>query len=174
MILAAIAGLLLVGVDSYAQSKKAKAKPQPVKLDPMFYKDGKFIVGYDTIDVSQYRNYFTPEEYQQVNNAFQLRKNGMWTMVAGGATLAVGTVLFGTCVPFAAKSEEDGDKYNQISKGIGIPGLVGMFAGGAMLIAGIPVFCVGDARLKKAAEGYNQRNNIAYLTVTPAGLALRF
>ena len=173
LILAAVAGLLLVGVDSYAQSKKVKAKPEPVKLDPMFYKGGKFIVGYDTIDASLYRNYFTPEEFQRVNKALQLRKNGMWTMIAGGATLGVAAVCMG--VGNALYMSDDSD-ISKTGYGIWWGGVGALCAGSALLVSGVPVFCVGDARLKKAADGYNKRNNIniAYLTVTPAGLALRF
>ena len=43
-----------------------------------------------------------------------------------------------------------------------------------MRTSGVVLISVGEARLKKAADGYNKRNNIAYLSVTPGGLALRF
>ena len=175
-LLSVVALVLLGGLNVYAQSKssKTKTKPQPVKLDPMFYKGGKFIVGYDVVPQENYRNYFNPEEYQRVNKAFKMRKDGMGLMIAGGATLAVAGACMGAGMPLF---HSDDQKLSNIGFGLWWGGVAGLCAGSAILVSGIPVFCIADSRLKKVANGYNQRNNIQVsfnLNQYGPGFALNF
>ena len=171
-----IALVLLGGTNVYAQSKKAKEKPEPVKLDPMFYKLGKFIVGYDAIDKTQYRNYFTPEEFQRVNAAFNMRKAGIGVTSAGAGLCVVASVMMGVGA-MHTDSQQYGSETVEIGWDVFWAGFSSMMAGGAMLATGIPLLCVGESRLKKAAQGYNVRNNII-LSVNVGqygpGLALKF
>ena len=176
-----IALVLLGGTNVYAQSKKGKEKPEPVKLDPMFYKLGKFTVGYDVIDKAQYRNYFTPEESQRINAAFDMRNAGIGVMAAGAGLCVAGSVLMGVGERYQerdyARHQADGMEYDSHGLDLFWAGFGSMMAGGAMLAAGIPLLCVGDARLKKAAQGYNERNNIILsvnLGQYGPGLALKF
>ena len=159
LILCAVSALaLLGGVDVYAQSKKVKEKPKPVKLDPIFYKAGKFTVGYDVLDPSKYRNFFSPEEFQRVNNAFKMRRDGTALMITGGAAIGVSAVFMG--VGNSLWHEDDMNK-RQIGYGLWWGGVGLLCAGSSLLVAGIPVYCIADSRLKKVAQGYNQRNNLA-------------
>ena len=175
--LLSVVALVLIGSDNlFAQSKssKSKTKPQPVKLDPMFYKGGKFTVGYDVIPQEKYRNYFNPEEFQRVNKAFQMRNAGMGLMIAGGAT----TLLAGACMAAGMPLyHSDDEKISKLGWGLWWGGIAGVSLGSATLISGIPVFCVADGKLKKAANGYNKRNNIQVtlnLNSYGPGLALNF
>ena len=174
LILAAIAGLFLVGIDSYAQSKK---KPQP-KFEPMSYKSGKFIVGNNTIERSQYSNYFINDEYTTVNSSDMMRKSGIGLMTGGSALTAAGVVL----VAFGdqdMKIAVDSNPVNNdlYARGVslclaGVPCLV---IGPCSLVSGIVLYCVGDVRLKRTADKYNGRKGgYSYLTSIPGGLALRF
>ena len=175
LILAAIAGLLLVGVDCYAQSKK---KPQPVKFEPMSYKSGKFIVGNNTIERSQYSNYFINDEYTTVNSSDMMRKAGIGLMTGGSALTAAGVVL----VAFGDQDMKTGINSNPVNDDLysrgtslclaGVPCLV---IGPCSLVSGIVLYCVGDVRLKRTADKYNGRKGgYSYLTSVPGGLALRF
>ena len=173
----AIVSLVLLGsVNAYAQSKKVKEKPQPVKLDPMFYKLGKFTVGYDVIDEAQYRNYFTPEEFQRVNAAMKMRKAGVGITSAGAGLCAASSIMMGLGA-MHTDSNEYGSETVELGWGVFWGGFGTMMAGGAMLAAGIPLLCVGESRLKKVAQGYNERNHII-LSVNIGqygpGLALNF
>ena len=157
LLLCSIVALVMLGsVNVYAQSKKDKEKPQPVKLDPMFYKLGKFTVGYDVIDKSQYRNYFTPEEFQRINEAFNLRNAGIGVLAGGAGLCVVGAVLMGVGERYQekdyARHQADGMEYDSHGLDLFWAGFGSMMAGGAMLAAGIPLLCVGDARLQKAAQ----------------------
>lgn len=183
LLLYSIVALVMLGsVNVYAQNKKDKKKPQPVKLDPMFYKLGKFTVGYDVIDKTQYRNYFTPEEFQRINEAFNLRNAGIGVLAGGAGLCVVGAVLMGVGERYMeqdyARQQADGIEYDSNGDALFWSGFGVMMAGGGLVVgAGVPLFCVGDARLKKAAQGYNERNNITLsfkLGQYGPGLALYF
>ena len=176
LLLCVSALMLLGGANVYAQSKKVKEKPAPVKLDPMFYKLGKFTVGYDVIDQAQYRNYFTPEEFQRVNAAFNMRKAGIGLTAAGGGLCVAAAAMMGLG-SMHTDSAQYGSETVEIGWGVFWGGFSSMMAGGAMLAAGIPLLCVGESRLKKVAQGYNERNNIILsvnLGQYGPGLALNF
>ena len=175
-LLSVVALVLLGGINVSAQSKssKSKTKAQPVKLDPMFYKSGKFIVGYDAIPQEKYRNYFNPEEFQRVNKAFKMRNTGMGLMIAGGATTLLAGACMGAGMPLYHSTDP---KLSKLGWGLWWGGIAGVSAGSAILVSGIPVFCVADGKLKKAAEGYNKRNNIQVslnLNSYGPGLAMNF
>ena len=169
-LLAAVA-LVLIGSDNlFAQSKssKSKKKPEPVKLDPMFYKNGKFTAGYNLIPQFELDKYFTQSELQQVNMNLQKRKTGVGLLIGGGAGFALFAVA-GTLA--AAGTDQLG------GPGLAIAGYSVAVASAGVLIAGIPVYCKAEKRLKAAADGYNQRNNIQVsltLTTYGPGLSLYF
>ena len=161
--------LLLGGADLQAQSKssKTKKKPEPVKLDPMFYKGGKFTAGSNMIPQYELDKYFAQSELQQVNLNLQKRKTGVGLLIGGGAGFAVFSAL-GTVGLFAVAS---------VGPSMAIAGYSAAVASAGVLIAGIPVYCKAEKRLKEAADGYNQRNNIQVsLTLRPygPGLSLNF
>ena len=180
LLLCAVVALVLFGsANVYAQSKKP----------PMFYKTGKFTVGYDVIDKAEYRNYFTPEEFQRVNAAFNMRKAGIGVMAGGAGLCVAASILMGVGEKYMEEDyrrtreadtngmEYDGelfDKGNALFwSGFGV-----MMAGGGLTLgAGVPLFCVAESRLKKAAQGYNERNHITLsvnLGQYGPGLALKF
>ena len=167
--LLAFAAILLIGsVNLCAQTKKVKAKPEPVKLDPMFYKNGKFSSGYTQLDTWQLGSYFTQNEMQQINLNLQKRKTGVGLLIGGGA----GFALFATAgVLGIAASDQLG------GPGLGIAFSSVAVASLGVLIAGIPIYCKAEKNLKNAAAGYNQRNNLTLnVTVTSygPGLSLTF
>ena len=158
-LLSVVALVLICSDNLFAQSKsKTKKKPEPVKLDPMFYKGGKFIVGRDVIPQENYRKYFDSEEFLRVNKAVKMRKAGLGLMIAGGSTMVVGGTLMG--VGLSVFYTSDDQRKKEIGDIFWVGGISGLSAGTAMLGTGIPLFCIGDRRLKDAAAGYNQRNNI--------------
>ena len=174
-LLSVVALVLLGGMNLSAQSKKVKAKPQPVKLDPMFYKGGKFIVGSDVVPQENYRNYFNPDEFQRVNKAFNMRKAGLGLMIAGGSSMVIGGTFMGVALSVFYPSSDQ--RQREIGDIFWVGGISGLSAGAAMLGSGIPLFCIGDKRLKGAAADYNQRNNIQVsfnLNSYGPGLALNF
>ena len=176
-LLSVVALVLLGGLNVYAQSKssKSKTKPQPVKLDPMLYKGGKFIVGYDVIPQENYRNYFNPDEFLRVNQALKMRKAGIGCMIAGGSTIVVGAAVMGVGLSMYFSANEQSKR--ELGNYIWVGGVAGMSAGAALMGTGIPLYCIGDNRLKDAAAGYNQRNNIKVsLNLSPygPGLSLNF
>ena len=177
-LLSVVALVLLGSVNVYAQSKssKTKTKTEPVKISPMLYKGGKLIDGYDVIPREKLRNYFDPEECLRVNQAFKMRKAGLGLMIAGTPTMVLGGVLMGVgmSVYYSAGNQ---DPKADLGNALWNSGIAGLSAGAAMLGTGIPLYCIGDSRLKKAAAGYNQRNNIQVsLNLSPygPGLSLNF
>ena len=168
-------GLLLMGAESYAQNPNA-----------LRYKGGKYLKGYDeVVDRSQFKEYFTIDEYLTVNSALKQRRAGMWTLVAGGVAIGAG---LGVYLPgelkrdkiffdYGASVPTDDPEWKKANAYFG-GGIACMATGAVLLMVGSPLFCIGNARLKWAAKNYNSRNNYAVLSfnqgIDGVGLKLSF
>ena len=105
---------------------------------------------------------------QQIDLNLKKRKTGVGLLIGGGAGFGAFAIA-GTVSAMASDQ-------------IGGPGLaIGFYsvavASLGVMIAGIPVYCIAESRLKDAAASYNRRNNITLnVTVTSygPGLALNF
>ena len=144
----------------------------------MEYSRGEFEVAGRELYEGEYRNYFNADEFETVNGAMRQRGAGKGLMIAGGAILGAGLLCF---IPgYICWVESVADSYYDLDwtayafmwSGVGL-----ISVGGTLMTIGIPIYCVGDSRLRWAASSYNQRNQLALSLGAGrngAGLFLRF
>lgn len=102
------------------------------------------------IDHDIARSILDGESLQLYSSGRRLYRAGVIVSSIGGGFGAAGIVLFAT----ALSSLYTSDSWVPYFLGT-VTSIPCLIIGGAMLLTGIPLLCVGNARLKKAAEGYN-------------------
>lgn len=142
---------------------------------PMVLKNGKLVLNGETLNNPNaiaraigedvYKNTWKP--------ASSMRKSGIALMSVGSAVAAWSLSGYITAICIEWPEEElDPERYKKFNTAYTIT-KVGCGVGIACLGAGIPLFCVGNGRLKQVKDGYNQG-----LTVSTAsgglGLTYRF
>ena len=145
----------------------------------MDYSRGEFEVAGRELYEGEYRNYFNAEEFDTVNGAMRQRGAGKGLMIAGGALVGAGMLCF---IPgYICWIDSINDTYygglDWTAYAFMWSGVSFMSVGGTLMTIGIPLYCVGDSRLRWAASSYNQRNQLALSLGAGrngAGLFLRF
>ena len=151
------------------------ANAQKISADegPMVLKNGKLILNGEMLNSPEaiagaigedvYRNTWKP--------ASSMRKGGIALISVGSAVAAWGLSGYITalCVEWP-EAEVDPQRYKKFNTAYTIT-KVGCGVGVACLGAGIPLFCVGNGRLKRVTEGYNQGLTVS---TAPGGLGLTY
>ena len=147
----------------------------------MEYTRGEFEVAGRELYEGEYRNYFNADEFETVNGAMRQRSAGKGLMIAGGATLGAGLILFipGTILWYDSLKEAPSSPYyyDPAAYAVMCSGAALVSVGGTLMTIGVPLFCIGNSRLSWAADSYNQRNQLALSFGAGrdgAGLFLRF
>ena len=156
VILLSVAALLFGEIRGAAQSPYA-----------LQYKGGKFFKGNSLVDPAQYRSLFVNDEYDDVFIGQLERKVGVGLMIGGGSSMLLGGTMFIPAVFYAERNPG-------VSEVVAYISFAFLGEGFCLMCSGVPVYCIGENKLKRAAKSYNQRKGYASLTVTPCGLALNF
>lgn len=101
------------------------------------------------IDIDIAHSIMNEESFQLYSSGRKLYKAGVIVSSIGGGFGAVGIVLFATSLG----SLNTADSWVPYFLGT-ITSIPCLIIGGTMLLTSIPLLCVGNARLKKAAECY--------------------
>lgn len=102
------------------------------------------------IDIDIARSIMNEDSFQLYSSGRKLYKAGVIVSSIGGGFGAAGIILFATSLC----SLNTADSWVPYFLGT-ITSIPCLIIGGTMLLTSIPLLCVGNARLKKAAEGYN-------------------
>lgn len=116
------------------------------------------------LDYDMARTILNDENFQSYSSGRELYRAGVIVSSIGGSLGAAGVILFATALS-SLKTADSWVPYF-LQTVIGTPCMI---IGGTMLLTSIPLFCVGNARLKKAAESYNH-GNLAFAPELSIGL----
>ncbi len=169
----------------------------------LYRKGGKFYLGEEKLSREQFQTVMS-SRYNESGIAYYdlWKKNkgmrdagivltsvGTVSTVAGGFTILIGAIIgVGEGLGQGLSNSLGGGSQTENSEPLKAPGIItgGFVAGGAgvaMLGSGIPLWCVGSTRMKKAVEGYNgpyaqKEPKDVYFTLGPCpngvGLSFRF
>lgn len=108
--------------------------------------------------------------FEMYSSGRRLYQAGVIVSSIGGALEAVGITVFALTFDYMLKQSN-----SWVPLLIGAPLLsVFLTPGTILLLSSIPIFCVANARLKKAAEGYSSGRNAPQLTLgaQPSGIGV--
>ena len=142
----------------------------------MTFSNGDFSLNGEKIYEGDYHNYFNVDEFQTINGAMRQRKAGKGLLIAGGITAGIGLAAWigGASVCTIADSEFD----FYLGHCCVLGGISLSAVGLPLLAAGTPLYCIGNSRLRWAAENYNRRKAGMSLSLSAGGsgvgLTLKF
>jgi hypothetical protein len=155
--------MLIFGINAHAQDGF------------MTFSHGDFLLNGQKIYEGEFHNYFNADEFNTINGALQQRKSGKGLLIAGGICAGIGLASWigGACICTYADSEYD----YYLGYCCAVSGVALTAAGSTMLAIGTPLYCIGNSRLRWAANNYNNRKEMSLSLAAGSsgfGLALKF
>ncbi len=144
---------------------------EPVPFGRMIYEKGAIYLDGKQLTYSDMQACMPLDLYKQASGGLKMRNSGKKLMIAGGVITGASIILMVAGTAAAANNiyyGADGYAYAEFSAGAAfatVTGAICIFPGVACLSAGIPIYCVGQSRAKRASATYNSRAQANQLTL---------
>lgn len=127
------------------------------------YRNGALYCGGTKLTETDLQSLLPVDLYKQANGGLNMRKHGKRLVMAGSILSALGTATTITLY-YSVYVDQDYSWEGTTGAGFYLLGIAATGAGFTCLAAGIPLYCVGQYRAKKAASSYNMANGYPELS----------
>lgn len=142
---------------------------EPVPYGNMRYDSGAMYLDGNMLTYADMQACMPLDLYNQARGGLKMRNSGKKLMIAGGVITGVSVILIvAGAASLASQAYYNEGVYYDMALGQAFAittGCVCIFPGVACLSAGIPLYCVGQSRAKRAAATYNSRGQANQLTL---------
>ena len=143
---------------SVAQSMSAPAASMPSSR--LTYRSGDLYCGSTKLTDADMKSIMPVNLYEQANGGLNMRNHGKRLVIAGSVLSAVGIVSAAVAGSQMYRYDYNYGYvyYDETAFAFYWTGMTVMSSGLTCLAVGVPLYCVGQSRAKKAASAYNTSN----------------